>query len=100
MTRARTKGSAGTPHWAAMACTKACAARGKAAAVQGNRHEKIGLGQKIVADARHPCPERFGKFHSIVVFQPMYQLPHRAILEVGDGPCAGEDRRIRDRLWR
>jgi len=83
-----------------MACTKACAARGKAAAVQGNRHEKIGLGQKIVADARHPCPERFGKFHSIVVFQPMYQLPHRAILEVGDGPCAGEDRRIRDRLWR
>ena len=75
-------------------------ARGKAAAVEGNRHEKIGLDQKFIAGACHPCPERFGKFHSVVVFQSMHQLPHRAILEMRDCPGAVINRWIGNCLGR
>ena len=68
--------------------------------MQRNRHEKIGLGQNFTARAGHPSPERFGELHPVVIFQPVHQLPHRAILEISDRPGAGKDRRIGNRLGR
>jgi hypothetical protein len=75
-------------------------ADGKAAAVQGHRHEDFRLGQDFVPSARHPRPKGFGKFQPVAVFQRVHQPPDGAVLEMRDSPGAGIHRRIGDSLGR
>jgi hypothetical protein len=66
-------------------------ARGEAIPVQGDGHEQFRIHQKFGSGPGHPAPKRFGELHPVIIFEPVYQLPHRPVVELRDRPGAGED---------
>ncbi len=68
--------------------------------MEGNRGEKVGLGEQVGAGAGHPAADRPREFGPIGIFEPVSELARRPVLEPGDGAGAGEDRRVGHRLGR
>jgi ComF family protein len=55
--------------------------------MQGNRDERIGVGQQFAAGARHPAPHGRGEVEPVAVFQRMHERPRDIVVaHRGAGP--------------